>query len=324
MTNDLAGSLVPRVGGSSDLPFFGFFGTTIHRKSAVHQYWTQSSEIKYLLETVLIVKAPNHDPNAGTVIKQNSCSQNSLHPVIPEVPAKHLFTMKPLVPPIITITPQHKSKRKKVRFSRDEIVQYVTARSEMTLEETKSIWWSPAEMQEFRHTAKIISRETRGAEWMIRSLEESCNIARQIAKSCSDEMLMEEKTWEHLEPRQDLVDWCRYGHSRRGMERWFCKAHKEIRADTTSKARRRILEMQRCDDDFLRRISERFSRSSRIFARLIGEADAKAAVSLSTVSSSSYHDKESRKCMENVNLVDTGLYDTSATVAITRYNAVCA
>ncbi len=84
-----------------------------------------------------------------------------------------------------------------------------------------------------------------------------------------------------------------------------------------------FLKMQRCNDDFLRRISERFSRSSRIYARLIGLADAEAIISLSILSSSSHHESESSKSGDCVNLVDTAWKDTSAPFA-TQYHAVCA
>lgn len=194
-------------------------------------------------------------------------------------------SMKSLVPPVITITPKsmNKPRRKKVRFApaRSEIVEYVASRSDLSLEESKHIWWTPSEMREFRHAAKTMSRETRGTTWMIQSVEEAFNTARQIASSFPEDTLTSEAL-QHIKPREDFVDWCRYGHSRRGLERWSCKAHKDARAEAASKARKRVIEMHKCNSDFLRRIYERFSRASKVYARLIGLADAEAVVPLPT------------------------------------------
>ncbi len=83
---------------------------------------------------------------------------------------------------------------------------------------------------------------------------------------------------------QGLLQWCAHGHSRRGLER-SCSKSLFKRWEYTKRVRETIIAMSKLshsqpsssiNDENLRQISEKESRLPRLFARLMGEADAGA------------------------------------------------
>jgi hypothetical protein len=52
--------------------------------------------------------------------------------------------------------------------------------------------------------------------------------------------------------------------------------------------------MNGCDEQLIREVSESFSRASRVFARMMGQADAKAAADKTTVGMETYYNGEKK------------------------------
>lgn len=91
-----------------------------------------------------------------------------------------------------------------------------------------------------------------------------------------------------------LVPWCTHGHSRRGLERWSSKSHGNARTADAESAKAAVVAASRRharrssrrssgsavvaqNEDEIGRVSRSSSRTARIFARMMGEADAFAA-----------------------------------------------
>jgi uncharacterized protein (DUF1778 family) len=174
-----------------------------------------------------------------------------------------------------------KKREKQVRFANNVAVRHMeqccnnTTSHDRTSCSRNGTWWSPDEMTEIRHAAKVSSREVSRNVWMLDAFEEAHRIARQLAASQDDAAaLMEilENPASHIS--QELTSWCRYGHCRRGLERWSSKFHNVARTEAVKRARRKVLdEMKESDPESIRLVYERLTRSSRIFARFMGHAD---------------------------------------------------
>jgi hypothetical protein len=76
---------------------------------------------------------------------------------------------------------------------------------------------------------------------------------------------------------QGLAHWCTHGHSRRGLERWGSQYHGTSRTDATDSSKSTVVNLNLSGDELAREAS-RLSLSSRVFARMMGEADEAAAI----------------------------------------------
>lgn len=177
------------------------------------------------------------------------------------------------------------SSRRRVRFSRN--LFEISPESFPEKVEANSRWWSPTEISQFRHNAKLSSREARKKTWMTNAFERSYKRSTRIALVQEDETKLQ-KVLHEIMPNQELMDWSRFGHCKRGLERWSSKLHNAARSEVVTELRRTVLEMNGCDLQLIRYESERLSRVSRIFARLMGQADAEA-VAIGNGTGSSEH-----------------------------------
>jgi len=76
---------------------------------------------------------------------------------------------------------------------------------------------------------------------------------------------------------QGLAQWCTHGHSRRGLERWGSQLYAAFRGSNRSRSNSYIVSLQnQMSADGLRAESLNRTRASRLFARMMGEADATA------------------------------------------------
>ncbi len=172
---------------------------------------------------------------------------------------------------------------KSVRFAVDapQVVCYVAARCELTTEEMNNTWWSPAAMKEFFVSAKTLSKEAERSNFMVTGFEQAYETSAVLSQKGKVAL---QATLEHVQVHQDLLDWCRFGHSWRGLERSSCVMHNDARTVVAKTAQCIVFEMMKrgnLDARVIRRYYERASRCSKIFARIMGEADALASSSSS-------------------------------------------
>ncbi len=180
-------------------------------------------------------------------------------------------------------TPMNDSLRRNVHFSRhvhfsSQIVEISSPSApslSLSEDDIASRWWTPMEMTQFRQSAKQSSRDSRLKPWMTKSFERAYSRSRRVAELCDDEneskLLLE---LQNIKVTDDLVDWCQFGHRKRGLERWSSIPHNALRSHQVTAAKRQVLALN--DAILIRRTSEKFSRTARVFARLVGQADAEA------------------------------------------------
>lgn len=167
--------------------------------------------------------------------------------------------------------------KKRVRFGAPKIVEQLPSLDDISAEEKANTWWSPLATKEIHRAAKTLGKEAIRNKWMVEGYEQGHQTARHMASSIKDEESLFRKL-EEVEIDVQLIDWCKYGHSRRGLERRSSKSHDSARTDAAKRAKKVVLKLVKAkeDDETIRLAYERSSCASRIFARFMGEADALA------------------------------------------------
>jgi hypothetical protein len=169
-----------------------------------------------------------------------------------------------------------------VCFATPVVIEYVTVQSELSTDEQSSVWWHQDDIDDFLKNALKNSTDAMKHKLLMDGLDRALHNSRpQHALKLNHD----EKYDEYLRTVQEdrgLTLWCRYGHSRRGLERVCSRLHFESRAYAAEKGRAEIVRLSRAsvDKEELRQVSERCAFFAKVFARMIAEADAIAARTL--------------------------------------------
>jgi len=171
---------------------------------------------------------------------------------------------------------------KQLRFAPEivQVVEFLPTRAELSDSETRAFWWLPEDYEEFKLTAKLICKEVRRNTKYTAGLDAAYRRATRAAVTIDDENDDEiEGVLKNLNLDLGLAQWCTHGHSRRGLERWGSRMHGLNRGEHAEDAKTEIVKLGDIldDMDLLRLEAEKRTRVSRIFARMMGEADAVAA-----------------------------------------------
>lgn len=160
---------------------------------------------------------------------------------------------------------------KRVRFASHTVVAYLPNRPDTAEDEKCSTWWSLDDFHSMATDASQWAEESRRSKALIDSLDHALREARRGALQQNSQILSEYQT---------LRLWCQYGHSRRGLERAASTLHEVTRSNIINLVRKRVVHLSHAgaDTDEIRRASEKASRSSVMFAILIGKADAEASL----------------------------------------------
>jgi len=231
--------------------------------------------------SAIFAEKPSEPPQTDDYVKDPV----SLHPPL------HKTTAPEQVAPKTTGT-KRTTKTKRVTFAADasrvcedaeaevrvDIVAVLTPASLMTDFERSSTYWQDNEADVFKNTAKMIAAEIRrrgGEDGGTYGQTLNCAYA-----TCSSHT----RNSDYPLGRDDLffylAHWCRVGHSRRGLERWNNVTHAYQRNAARQAASQAILQEQDrqkqkglANDELLRRVSETYTRSARMFALAFGQAD---------------------------------------------------
>eukprot|EP00543_Licmophora_paradoxa_P015315 CAMPEP_0202460944 /NCGR_PEP_ID=MMETSP1360-20130828/46714_1 /ASSEMBLY_ACC=CAM_ASM_000848 /TAXON_ID=515479 /ORGANISM="Licmophora paradoxa, Strain CCMP2313" /LENGTH=246 /DNA_ID=CAMNT_0049082807 /DNA_START=21 /DNA_END=761 /DNA_ORIENTATION=- len=165
---------------------------------------------------------------------------------------------------------------RRVHFSEDSpyVIEYLPQLIELTRSEKCAIWWNRAEYDHIGDTARSICKEIRRhCATMTIGLEEAYRQSRNASNEI-EEYRMEEVI-EQLSLNSGLAHWCTHGHSRRGLERWSSNSLGDSRISDAGRVKKQIVNGQNnFTAEELRQHYLRLSRCARIFARLMGRADA--------------------------------------------------
>ncbi len=206
--------------------------------------------------------------------------------------------------------------KKHVHFADSHtVVEYVCHRKELTKVEKHQLWWRPSDFEAIMNEALENAFETRKHRHILcDGLDQALQRARRMAhivqadNKCSNNSdgqpspfyNMHDYLSEVLEADLGLRVWSEYGPTRRGLERLGAssQAHQHARDKVVRKSVSKVvaftqklremksqekeLDLPHDDKednecDLVRRVAEHMSRSSVIFARMMGLADAHAA-----------------------------------------------
>ena len=196
-------------------------------------------------------------------------------------------------------------------FATDQIPNNLKPASEMSFMEKTLIWWQPIDFYMFKKTSKMMAKEIlrrQSAEMMPSSyssiMQRTYSVCSQTAEEANDSCPLSEKD------RHRLGQWREDGICRRGLERWTFPELAKDRLRRKDVAVRAVIEVQNrfvksmnldvnTGAEFIRKSSEQLTRyvsttywpiiihelltshipvapprSTRLFGRALGEADA--------------------------------------------------
>jgi hypothetical protein len=188
--------------------------------------------------------------------------------------------------------------RKQVRFADlHNLVEHVNC-TEKSDEERKNTWWSLDEICFMSTDALLWAEESKRSKAVIESLDHALREARRAVVYQNPQMFLH---------NQSLCLWCQYGHSRRGLERIASPLHETTRSNTINTFRKRIVKLSQlsADAEEIHLASEKGSLSSTIFARMIGIADAQAALTPFPVPTRKHLSKTTVKSCNSISISST-------------------
>eukprot|EP00549_Striatella_unipunctata_P009295 CAMPEP_0118709466 /NCGR_PEP_ID=MMETSP0800-20121206/22661_1 /TAXON_ID=210618 ORGANISM="Striatella unipunctata, Strain CCMP2910" /NCGR_SAMPLE_ID=MMETSP0800 /ASSEMBLY_ACC=CAM_ASM_000638 /LENGTH=241 /DNA_ID=CAMNT_0006613179 /DNA_START=163 /DNA_END=888 /DNA_ORIENTATION=+ len=187
-----------------------------------------------------------------------------------------VFTSEEAKPKPVTIE-RKEYRMRRVRLSDD--VKVIPPPEPFTPQEVRATWWQKEDYAVFKKTSKMIAMELR-----YHNLADQClRTAYDRACSASIGFMADNEIEEYLRNTkrdEDLVHWAQRPN-RRGLERWASKKHgsaREVDSILGVKVLLREQRRQRNEEDYspekLARVAEKASRTARIFARMMAQADA--------------------------------------------------
>lgn len=163
----------------------------------------------------------------------------------------------------------------KVRFASTNVVADEQSIYDHSLTAKETIWWSSHVLRQSHQEARNLCLEARQKSWMVKGFEDAFDSAQKAAASETDDESIQQllnTTFASTE----VLDWCRYGHSWRGLERPSSTKNDKSRCDVQRLARKAVLENSESDPNLIRSLYQRASLPAKVFARVMGEADALA------------------------------------------------
>ena len=216
----------------------------------------------------------------------------------------------------LTITGRIRTKRVNFSAAQPQVLEFVKPSSIMTEEEKKDIYWQPSDYEYFRGTAQILARQIRRLSLEEddnnkKSYSNTMTRIYEISHMLSSYPISsDDESQSNLVPSRDLKllsEWTKLSHARRGLEKWAVESHARNRPYarvihnqsvlTAQEVLRRRHQMDHSqisreekrdestifvkpketqDALYLCEISEKYSRHARLFAEIMGSADAAA------------------------------------------------
>lgn len=246
----------------------------------------------------------NNSSNKTSTIKKDKDAQPSSSPK-----HRHLF-------------PQYEAKKsssdganggekKKINFNPMARVLTIPSRKDIPLHQKAQVWWQRCDYDEFKKTGRIISKamECGGSEiWLASSNAWGNRAAKQSSSSSPNKTNLERKSSDEAynkalskyvtdEKKEDnggddeaeVVGnkwWCKFGHSRRGLEHIASSSEGKARQSSVLMAIRMVMEEQKRqrasrtkDPNKLRNVAMQYTSWARDLALAAGAADAEAVAS---------------------------------------------
>jgi hypothetical protein len=198
-----------------------------------------------------------------------------------------------------------KVQRRHVRFA-EMATMYLVPRWE---DDTKAdMWWLPGDQSKFKQDAKELARDLRRCTNLSEYVNQAYDWAREISFETKGEASLVQRLrglpvhrvreiWIYAceaadcpnssslsSFEQSLSTWSSGSHGLRGLERFVSRvANLHMKKAAIAKSRFRFLEREEIlDEESIRFLAEKESRTARVFARMMGLADATAAAACYT------------------------------------------
>jgi hypothetical protein len=176
-------------------------------------------------------------------------------------------------------------KNRKVRFASTIAIYYSSIwDDQFELSDLKRhLWWSREDFRSFMSRAVRTSTEARKHTLLLEALDKAKSYSRQVAQLLGDQESLNKNLENMRDEDRGLRLWCQYGHSRRGLEKYTSRLCFKTKRSDRLKLLMQVTMLSRTgvEPELIRQVSERTCRSSAIFARMLGIADAQAARSQS-------------------------------------------
>ena len=175
--------------------------------------------------------------------------------------------------------------RKSVRFAPTARVATIPSRNSLSLFDRSLIWWTRSDYESFKKTGRMIARailEGGSHIWL------QSQFTREEKRKYEDE---EKKSGsgsdDETSPTEEAFGdkwWCKFGHSRRGLEHIANMEEGRLRQQSVQNAMEAVMKEQRkqkissdCPDPYkLARVSQQYTRWAKELAILAGLGDAEA------------------------------------------------
>lgn len=188
---------------------------------------------------------------------------------------------------------------KKINFNPMARVLSIPSRKDIPIHHKAQVWWQKCDYDEFKKTGRIISKamECGGSEiWLASSNAWGDRAAKQARSSNVEEEESDEYNKAlskyiindkgHAENSVSNKWWCKFGHSRRGLEHVASSSEGKARQSSVLLATRMVMEEQKRqrasrmkDPNKLRNVALQYTSWARDLALAAGTADAEAVMS---------------------------------------------
>jgi hypothetical protein len=171
--------------------------------------------------------------------------------------------------------------RRKVRFGPSVFFEASGRLNDETSQEDErlGLWWNRDEFDLIMSTARVSACEARHHPIVAGGLDQAFQLAVRMASLLGPACQLDEHLQKMQEEQRGLKIWCNNERTRRGLEKFTSRQYNHVRRTQRDNISKRVLALskQGASPDEIRLVSERSSRVSIIFARMLAIADAKAS-----------------------------------------------
>lgn len=251
---------------------------------------------------ILKVKRCSASTSSSSLSSRNKSKKTDKEAALSTSPnMRHLF---PTYAPKKSHTSDQKAKA--INFNQMARVLTIPSRKEIPFHQKAQVWWQKCDYDEFKKTGRIISKamECGGSEiWLAssnawgnraarsqqvkvkqenRSSNESDEYNKALSKYVNEEKKVDEANTGNFGEKW----WCKFGHSRRGLEHIASSSEGRARQQSVLMAIRKVMEEQKRqrasrmkDPNKLRNVAMQYTSWARDLSLAAGSADAEAVAS---------------------------------------------
>ena len=183
---------------------------------------------------------------------------------------------KPLATSETAVVVRSKTPKKSVRFDDASNCEYEN--SLYCEEDTKDYWYDAEDYRHFKSSTMFMAKEIAKTEKNNQAPFSFQRVLMRTYEACCQHTHETNTSVLSVDEKKRLARWAEMATTRLGLERWSCRAINRDKSYRRNEVVNAVLEAQDsvfpdCDaTELIRESSERVTRTSRLFARCLGEA----------------------------------------------------